>query len=293
MALLPKRSEEEKRAASARGDLEAAQKKLASLLARESVAAASADRWAQWTAERDAVSAEVERCTVRLGHLEAAVDAAKHEADIAEKTKRVEACRAAQDALKIRLRDDGARMLTGLATLARDTAAATLEAQRLNAILPPGVAPIEIADFSLRELPRLPREDIATTEQVLWVNAAGNLIGSQEDVVADQGGDTGYIAINKVMRIECFKRRFRSTTYHPAFTADHPNHFFSLLRLPFVDRPGVAFDGSLMTAEATAVMSVELPTLPKPSSRSVMVELTPIEPWTPAGVATAADRNSL
>ncbi|WP_176422254.1 hypothetical protein [Bradyrhizobium sp. 2S1] len=213
MALFSKRSEEEKRAASARGNLEAAQKKLASLLARESIAATSDDRWAQWTAERDAALAEVTRCTARLGHLEAAAEAAKRQAEITEITKRVEACRAMNAAIAVRMRGDGARLLAELTTLARDTTAATLDAQRLNAILPPGVDPIEVRDFAARELPRLPREDIATTEQVLWVNAAGNLIGSQDDVVADQGGDTGHIAVNSLMRIECFKRRFRSTTF--------------------------------------------------------------------------------
>ena len=57
MALSAKKTEGEKLLASARADFTAAQKKLATVLSREDAAASSVDRWAQWTAERDAAEA--------------------------------------------------------------------------------------------------------------------------------------------------------------------------------------------------------------------------------------------
>lgn len=288
MALFNKR--EDKHLTSARADLDAAQRKLSALLARESVAAASADRWAQWTAERDAAQAEIARCSARVGHLEAAAEAARREAETTEILKQVEACRAKQLMIKDRMGTEGAALVAGLMVLARDAAAAALEAQRLNAILPPGVAPIEIGDHAARDTLCMPRRDITTTEQVLWVAASGDPVGDQGGVVAD--GDTGYIEINRSMRISCFKRRFRSTTYHPALAFDHPGFFFQSLRLPFIDRPGTAFDGTFALIETVAAMPLEPPPLPKPTTRPVMVELTPLEPWPPSGIApTEASRN--
>lgn len=283
---------DDKRITSARNDLETAYRKLSALLAREGVASASADRWAQWETERDAAQAEVARCGARVQHLEAAAEATKREAEFAEISKQAEVCRAENVAIKDRFRTEGAKLTTGLMLLARDAAAATLEAQRLNAILPPGVAPIEIGDFAARDTLCLPRHDIATTEQVLWVTASGDPVGDQASVVTNRDDDTGYVAINRSMGFACFKRKFRSTTYHPALAADHPNFFFKLLRLPFVDRPGAVFDGAFELAENVAVMPVEPPPLPKPSTRPVMVELTPLDPWPPAGIApTEASRN--
>ncbi|MDA9510923.1 hypothetical protein XI09_40970 [Bradyrhizobium sp. CCBAU 11386] len=284
MALFNKR-EEDKRLTSARSDLDAAQRKLSTLLARESVASASADRWAQWTAERDAAQAELARCSARVGHLEAAAEAAKREAENAEILRQVEACRAKNAAVKDRIGTDGRALITGLMALARDAAEATLEAQRLNAILPPGVPPIEIGDYAARDTLSEPRRDIATTEQILWVDAAGSPIGDPDSVVANKDGETGYVAINRSMRLTCYKRRFRSTTYHPPLALDHPGHFFQSIRLPFVDRPGTAFDGTYALIETVAAMPIELPPLPKPSTRPLMVELTPIDPWPPAGMA--------
>jgi ubiquinone biosynthesis protein UbiJ len=68
---------EEDRLVAARGDLDAAQRKLATLLARENVAATSADRWSQWTAECDATAAEVARLTALVSKLEADAEAAR------------------------------------------------------------------------------------------------------------------------------------------------------------------------------------------------------------------------
>jgi len=55
--------------ASARGDLDAAQRRLSALLARENVGSTSADRWNLWTAGRDVAAAEVARLTALVGKL--------------------------------------------------------------------------------------------------------------------------------------------------------------------------------------------------------------------------------
>jgi hypothetical protein len=288
VALFAKRTEDEKLLASARGDLAAAQKKLATVLSREEAAAASEDRWAQWVAERGTAEAEVHRLTKLVAGRESAVQEAARAAKEAEARREIDTCRAANLAIADRIRGDGARLVGDLLALARDGAAAADEANRLNAQLPAGVDPIAIGDFAARDLPQLPREVLKAEEQKLWVNiATGEPVGDQDGVV-ETGDGNGIVEISHSLRIKCVKRRFVVTTFHPVTTSDHPNYFFALLRLPFVDRPGLAFDGSQVLVDDVAKMSAELPPLPK-VSRQVRLELKPVDAWPPAGVVTEAE----
>jgi hypothetical protein len=286
-----KATEDEKLLASAHADLAAAEKKLATLLSREGAAAKSADRYTIWSTERDAAEGDVRRLTKLVAALEAAVHDAARAAAEADARQKIEACRALNNSIAERLRDEGARAISTLMTLARDAAAATVEANRLNAQLPPGVTAIAIGDLLARELPRLPRKDIATEELALWVSAStGSLIGNQDSVTDNKDG-TGFVQVNRSIQIACVRRRYASTKFHPALVFDHPGHFFAALRLPFLDRPGVMFDGAYAPLEQAAKMPVDLPAPPKASSRIVQTELVPLDPWPPAGVATEADRN--
>ena len=63
MALFGKKSDEEKALASARADLTAAQKKRATLAAREDAAATSADKYSLWRNECDAIDIDIARLT--------------------------------------------------------------------------------------------------------------------------------------------------------------------------------------------------------------------------------------
>jgi len=132
-----------------------------------------------------------------------------------------------------------------------------------------------------RELPRIDREEIATEIQELWVNVNGVPVGDQDAVVEGEDG-RGSLQVNRTTHMFCTKRKFRSTTFRPAFVADHPGYFFSALRLPFVDRPGLAFDGSTLPLQSVATMAVELPPPPKQFFLPARTELVPIDPiWSP------------
>lgn len=286
MALFAKKTEEDRQLASACRDLEAAQRKLSVLLAREDAAAASQDRWGQWIVEREAATAEVARLTALVKHLQAATETVRREAETAAIRKKVEACRATNAAVAERLRIEGPQFTRGLLALARDAAAAAAEAQRLNLMLPSGVEPIAIGDFAARDLPILPREDLATGEEELWVNGNGDPVGDQDAVTQEEDG-TGTLQISRSTKVVCRKRRFRRTTFHPSFAPDPAGYFFSLLRLPFPDRPGLAFDGARMVLEHVAEINLDPPATSTPTSRPIRAELVPLEPW--PSVRDAAD----
>jgi hypothetical protein len=291
VALFQKKSEDERSLVSARADLTAAQKKRAILAASESAAAVSADKYEMWCAERDAADIDVNRLTKRVAALEAAIAETARTAAEAEIRRQIDICRAANTAIASRLKDEGARAILTLKTLARDAAAAAAEAQRLNAILPPGIDPIAIGDFMARDLPRLPREEIATEIQHLWVNSHGVPVGDQDAVVQGKDGK-GSLQVNRTTHMFCTKRKFRSTTFRPAFVANHPGHFFAALRLPFPDRPGLAFDGSATVLQQVATLDVDLPPPPKQVFMPARTELVPIDPWPPVGVVTEAERGA-
>jgi hypothetical protein len=291
VALFTRRTEEEKALASARSDLATAQKKRATLAAREDAAATSTDKYALWCSERDATDNDIARLTKLVAARENSLQEAARAAAEAEARQKVEACRAENALVTERFRTDGVKFITELLKLTRDAAAAAAEAQRLNASLPPGVEPIKIGDFAARDLPTVLREVIATEDQLLWVNASGVPVGDQDAVVEGEDG-TGTLQINRATQIICTKRKFRSTTFRPAFTPDPAGFFFSQLRLPFPDRPGVAFDGAYMTLQTVAAIDVEPPPAPKLAPPSIRTELVPLDPWPPAGaVHGEASRN--
>lgn len=283
-------AEDGKALAASRADLASAQKKRAALAAREGAAAATEDRYALWCTERDAADKEIERLTKLVAARENAIQEAARAAADAEARRQVERCRADNAAIEERYRTEVPSLICGLLTFARDAAAAAAEAHRLNAMLPPGVETIAVGDIAARDLAPVPREDIATEIQELWVNSQGIPVGDQDAVVETNDG-AGMLQVNRSMQIVCTKRRFRSTTFRPAFTPNMAGYFFSGLRLPFHDRPGAMFDGSLMTLDQVAVLNVEPPPQPKRPSMPIRTELIPVDAWPPAGVRTEADRN--
>jgi len=285
-----KQTEDEKLLATARADLAAAQRKRATLAAREDTAAASADKYALWCTERDATDADIARLTVLVSAREKAMQEAAQAAAEAAQCDAIEACRAVNTAIKER-RAEVEKMVTGLITFARDAAAAAIEANRLNQALPAGVAPIVIGDLAMRDLPVLPREELASAEIELWVNPAGDVIGDQDNVAEHEDG-TGTLQISRSTKIICRKRKFRRTSFYPAFTPNAAGYFFQQLRLPFADRPGLAFDGSAMPLQYVAAINVGPLPPPNETSRPIRTELVPLEPWPPAGVVTEADQNA-
>jgi len=113
------------------------------------------------------------------------------------------------------MRTDGPRLLREFLTLARDDAAATVKANRLNAQLPPGVAPIVVVGVRMRNLPQEPRKVISEQTQELWVDIRSRQpVGDQDSVVEGADG-SGVIAIGPSIRAKCVRRRFTVTKFLP------------------------------------------------------------------------------
>jgi hypothetical protein len=280
MKLFGRKTEAEKALDATKVDLAAARATLAEINSKEVGALANSVTFAAWSTERNAASAEIdrlERLTAAL--VSGAETQQRNEADAALR-KRIADTRKANDALVARIRTDGPRLSTELKTLMRDVAKATIETIALNEDLPEGEAFIGIADFMARDTAVLPRVDLKTEELSLWVlRDSGGLVGNQDAVTAIDD-ETGYFDANG-MRFKCAKRRFKSTTFHPALACDHPGHLFSLVRLPNFDGPGVSFDGAFLTIEQVAALNLDPPKADKKSRRPTQTELTPIGPWTP------------
>jgi hypothetical protein len=297
VAVFTKKGDEDRQLAAARRDLDAARQKLDAILARQDAAEASADKWDQWTVARDAAASDVARLTSLVGRLEAAAEAARAH-DQAEATrKRLAAARKSADDLAKRIRDDGARIATELLQLAKDAAAQSLEAKRLNQNLPEGEAPVRAADILARDAGAAPREDLRSREVELWVIAGtGDIVGNQS-AVASTDGITGQLdAPFSSMRPRCLKRRFREIEHHPAEFLDWPGDLFSLVKLPHFAGPGLLFDGSTTIIEQVAALDVDAIGMPvKKPKRPTQIKLIPVDPaWPPAdALAGEADRATL
>lgn len=295
MGLLRK-SESEKRLASARPDLNAARAQLAAIDTDETAALSDGVSFARWREKRAAAAAEVERLERLVAALEAGAEAARaHDEAEAMRVKRTAARKAADDLAK-RIREDGQRMAAELLQLAKEAAQQALDAAALNSNLPVGEAPIPIADILARDFGTEPRQDIASREVQLWVaESTGMVIGDQDAVVSSDGIHGQVHVMGGSMRWKCVKRLHRETTFHPRTLSDWPGNLFSLIRLPRLDGPGVLFDGAYATVEAAASLDVAAVTKPaKRRPRAIQTETIPVDPnWPPADAAPdEADQNA-
>jgi hypothetical protein len=285
-----RKSEVERRLDGARVDLAAAEAKAKAIAAREEPALADGASYAKWRMERDAAADETQRLTKLIAALEQGAEAARAHDEAEALRKRIAAARKDSEALAERIRNEGNRLLIELRTLMRDVAKATIETTALNAMLPAGEPQIPIADFLARDTAVFPRVDLKAEELLLWVRSDhGGLIGNSDDVTAIDE-TSGYLDANG-RRFPCVKRRFRSTTYHPAHASDHPGNLHSRVRLPSFDGPGFAFDGSFMTVEAVAAMDVEPGKAAKKPSRPIQTELAALDAWPLPGLPSEAERN--
>lgn len=290
MRIFRKPSEAEKRIATVRADLKAARDKLAAIDAEEAEALADSMKFAAWSTKRAAAANELDRLE-RLATVteNTAAEATKSEA---EATARREIAAARKDAEELAkfIRTDGARIFGEVLDLAKRCAQQSLAAKALNERLPDGEAPIPAADILARDFGAEPRKDVRSREVELWVaSTTGAIIGDQ-DAVASDGGVHGSVHVfGGTMRWKCIKRRFRETEFHPAVSFDWPGSFHELLRLPRLDAPGPAFDGSVVTLEPVADLDVAavLAARKKPP-RPTQIELIPIDPtWPPPATAEA------
>ncbi|QHP69560.1 hypothetical protein EI171_21075 [Bradyrhizobium sp. LCT2] len=291
-----KPTEADKRIAAVRTDLQAARDQLAAIDAEEAEALADSIRFAAWSTKRAAAASEVDRLE-RLATVteNTAAEATKAEAAAAARREIATARKTAND-LAARIRTDGQRIAAELLQLAKEAAQQALDAKRLNEALPDGEAPIPAADVIARDFGAEPRKDIRSRTVELWVaETTGAIIGDQDAVASNDGVHGSVHVFGGTMRWKCVKRRFRETEFHPSALADWPGDLFSLIRLPRLDGPGFAFDGSRMTPEAVADLDIAAATTPRRKQpRPTQVELIPVDAtWPPAdGVAAEANRNA-
>ncbi|MDA9407940.1 hypothetical protein XH80_14660 [Bradyrhizobium sp. CCBAU 45384] len=279
-----------------RADLEAARAKLAEIDAGKAAARVDSVAFAKWSTERNAAALEVDRRAGLFETHETEADAARRaEADAAVRREIAAARKAAND-LAARIRTDGQRIAAELLQLAKEAAQQALDAKRLNETLPDGEAPIPAADILARDLGPEDRKDLRSRTTELWVVADDGRIVGDQAAVATNDGVTGSLHVaGASIRWRCVRRKFREVEFHPRTLPDWPGDFFSLIRLPRLDGPGLAFDGALMTPETVATLDVAAATAPrKRPPRPTQVELIPADrPWPPkAALPGEADRNA-
>ncbi|MEH2482025.1 hypothetical protein V1282_005382 [Nitrobacteraceae bacterium AZCC 2146] len=275
-----RKSENAKRLDAAKIDVAAARVRAATIAAGEEAALENAATYAAWRTERDTATADVERLEKLIAALTAGGEAQRqHDAEEALR-RRIDLARKNNAALAERIKIEGSRLSVELKALIRDAAAATLETDAINKLLPDGTPPLLDPNFIARGRPAVPRKDLEEKVLNLWVRETdGSLIGDQDRVTAVDA-DTGNFVVDKQFRVDCVRRKFRSTTYHPVEYAEIPEHLFANVRLPLFDRQGVDFDGARFITEHVAMLEAEPAKLEKKAARRpTQTELAPVEPY--------------
>lgn len=286
-----RQSEADKRITAVRADLRAARDQLAGIDAEEALALEDSAAFAAWSQKRAAAASEVDRLERLTTVAEnAATEVSRSEADAAAH-REIAAARKEADDLANRVRTDGARIMGELLSLSKECAKQSLAAKALNERLPEGETPVPLADIAARDFGTAPREEVAKRTVELWVAETTGVIVGDQDAVTSEDGVHGQVHVfGGTMRWKCVRRRFHETEFRPAVALDWPGALFSLIRLPRLDGPGYAFDGSHMTIEAVADLDVAAVLAPrKRQPRPTQVELIPIDPTWPPPVTTEAN----
>lgn len=263
-----------KRIETTRADLVAARVLLKAIEAGENEASETTETYAKWRTSRDAATLEVKRLETLVDALDVGGEEQRRREADAELRKRIEASRKANVDLARRLKGEGKKLSADLIALMQNVARAKMEADALNEALPADLAPIEDANFLARGKAAVPRTELDRKTITLWAFAAtGNLVGDQ-DAVRDTGASRGYVDAGRGFIVDCVRRKFLSTSYHPAEAAHYPDPIYTELRLPSFDSPDILYDGARMTADDLALPS---PSNIKAQRRPIETELEPLE----------------
>jgi hypothetical protein len=279
----------DKRLDSARVDFAAAKAKLLAIDAKEVEALGNGASFAAWRDERAAAELELDRLVRLVSALEDGAEAAaKYDAEETFR-KRTEAARKNNAEVAGRIKSEGPKLAAALKSLARDVALSQIETAAINRELPLGVPPLRDANFLARSMPAVPRQNVGQKVLEMWVRASdGSLIGNQADVISEDGR-SGHVQLNRTLRIDCVRRRFRKIEYHHEITQTVPEDFHRFIRLPAFDLPGVGFDGSILIEQAVAAINPHAPEPErKESGRFIRTELVELDRW-PAPGSSATD----
>jgi hypothetical protein len=190
--------------------------------------------------------------------------------------RRADAQRNANEALALRIREQGAAAIQTLLELVRDVAtAATVDAE-LNGKLH-DAEKIKSADVLARYRVPAPRKNISEKTVSLWTFAStGYVVGDQDGVVPTGDGDTGFLRGSPQHKTQVVRRKFRSISYQEAETHQQLVPFFAALRLPSPDGPGLVWDPreGLSAAAAVEVLKHRPAEV---AERETLTELVPIE----------------
>lgn len=257
-------------------NLAAVRTQLAAHVDGETTATDSSAKFQRWGDERRRLELEVERHVklVEVAHQEDANDRRQ------ELIAKADAQRTTNAKTAERLKIEGKELLQRAVAILRKVAAADAATDELNRRLPSDVPQIKSVDTIARSRPARPREDISSRRIELWVYAeTGSQVLDQTSVV-DRGDGSGKIPGTSVdfgRGKECRKRRYSEVEYQPAQAAEWVESSLKSLRLPYFDRPGMAWDGQSVRDAQLALNSINLEK-PDPD-RPVLIEAISEGPW--------------
>jgi hypothetical protein len=222
-------------------DLENANRELSSIQANEAIVSGNSAKYAAWRQERDRAAAELVRLEKLIGLLR---DETMRE-DREELAELVAHRNRANAILADRIRTEGTAAVELLIGLVRDLAESALEDAKLNRRLPDDMTGVGGADALARSIPMRPHEIIAEEIVEQWVfSETGVQVGDQTAVtrISTTAGTIGPSSAR------CARRKFRVVDYHDAVPMQRlTSPFLSSLRLPNCDRPGLAYDGDIIS----------------------------------------------
>ena len=122
------------------------------------------------------------------------------------------------------------------------------------------------------------RENISEKVVSFWCFAAnGNIIGNQGDVTPTGDGDRGFIRGSAQYKAQAVRRKFKSISYIEAAPREPLTPFFSALRLPSPDGPGLVWNPRSDLSAAAVVDMLQRRS--DVAERETLTELVPVEPF--------------
>jgi hypothetical protein len=258
----------------ARGQLTAAQEKLANLNSIEAKAIQSGVEFEIWHKDHRSTSIEVERLTKLLARLGEGVERERREHLLARADEQLKA----NQALAERMREEGPEIVQKLRGLLRDLAHADIATTNINAMLPADVARVKTADVIARAREMRPRQDVSERQVELWVGIENGTPIADQTSVTDLGNGIGTIpSASSAKVLKCRRRRYRQIEYRPEEPVERVEPLRKVLRLPHFDKPGLAWSGDHISSPRAALQFLDREA-PEPR-KETLTELVPDGPW--------------
>lgn len=245
--------------------------------AKAEASKAGREAFARWKDDFEWRTMEKDRLTVLVEALsQELVNEGGAQADAAfrESYKRR---RVANDELAKRIANELSEINNQVLALLREIATAALEDAKINAALPPDLAPLVSAHVLARARPGRPREVVSCKRLVSWVRSDNGAIVGDPDAVEDIGNGRGIIQrMEPLPAIRCHKALFEQISFHPAEDPVRPRPFWHM-RLVDADGPGTIFDGTELTHPSHVLAALDrVAQVSEPRDRPIETEIRPV-----------------